>query len=230
MKANIPKGNPDASHSSSRPTSGRKLSGKRTEEQLEQPNGVEQANKLEPANEVVQRYSGIHRSSTAPTSSAGIVPTQRMSVDMPREIFPGAESIDRPYRRPSEADLRVTTIHLHLNEEQYEVCRCLLDTGADLNFVSQQTLDNSQLPFVPRVPREVPSVTVLGGSKIQPIGSIRLTWHIDNHAGQIYSDDFWVISNIMRPPFDVLLGHRWIKEQRAFKRNSSVLLASLPFA
>lgn len=105
----------------------------------------------------------------------------------------------------------------------------MLDTGADLNFVSQKTLLNSQLQFVPRVPPEVPSVTGLGGDRIVPMGSIRLTWHVDTHTENIYSDEFWIIADSMRPPFDVLLGHQWIMEQGAFQPNPNVLLANLGF-
>lgn len=124
----------------------------------------------------------------------------------------------------SEPEQYTTTIHIHL--DQYwpnltEPYRCLLDTGSDFNLVSQEALRRLSIPFNER---KTPAMTLLGGVQFLPIGSVRLSWHMDKHKQVTYNDEFYVLSDSTKPFFDVLLGKDWIRRHKALLRNPEVLL------
>ena len=116
----------------------------------------------------------------------------------------------------------VRTLHFHLNKDQPSTTatsKCLLDSGSDLNLISQRFLHLLGLPLIPH---EAPTVTGIGGIPVIPIGSVILTWHMDSKEHFRYTRKFWVISNDTPALFDVLLGQRWIKETKAFLRNQEI--------
>lgn len=153
----------------------------------------------------------VQRSNTAPASCEHFCPIKT------------APKIVQSASRDSEPWVR--TIHIHLDRlgpKATRICRCLLDTGSDLNLISQRILASLGLAFNPC---RGPPVTGIGGIEVAPIGSVVLTWHMDGRQNTKYSEQFWVISNNPPARFDVLLGSDWIMETGALLRNREIMLA-----
>lgn len=154
----------------------------------------------------------VRRSDTAPATYEHVLPIASAQTNAGS---PPEGTVDSPW---------AATIHIHMNRDQpdeTEVCRCMLDTGSDLNLVSQRTLRNLGLQFTHR---KGPTLTGLGNVPIFPVGFIMLTWHVNRHEKITYSEEFWVISDDVHPLFDVLLGKDWIHDNNALLRNPKILL------
>jgi hypothetical protein len=122
------------------------------------------------------------------------------------------------------------TVHIHLDENQRDrtqVCRFILDTGSDLNLVSESILRELGLSLT-HSECEPPTIIGFGDAHILPIGSVFLTFHIDGKENKEYSEVFWVVSEDMPALFDLLFGKHWIKHHKALKRNSNIWLACRP--
>ena len=172
----------------------------------------------QPQNDLGHKCSAVQRSSTAPASYGYVLPIA------PAGSIAGSRSKEVVNYQGADAQPWVRTIHIHLDRDPplTEVCRCLLDTGSDFNLISQRTLRTLELQFTAR---EEPTLTGIGGFQIFPIGSVVLTWHMDRYEKVAYHDTFLVISDDVRPLFDVLLGKDWIKKSKALLRNDKIMLA-----
>lgn len=162
--------------------------------------------------------TAVRRSNTAPATYEHVLPIASAQTNAGS---PAKGTVDS---RRADAQPWAATIHIHLNRDrphETEVCRCMLDTGSDLNLVSQRTLRNLKLQFTVR---KGPTLTGLGNVPIVPVGFIMLTWHVNRHEGFTYHDQFWVISDDVQPLFDVLLGKHWIKDNKALLPNPEILL------
>jgi hypothetical protein len=209
----------EQSVSGSSPTVWPTTLGQRTTEQLEE------------SSEVEHRSPAVPRFSTAPALSDIILttePTGRMPPSLPTAMPNGDTTLFEPNERRgplgSESEQYTTTIHIHLDQHRpnlTEPSRCLLDTGSDFNLVSEETLHRLSIPFNER---KTPAMTLLGGVQFLPIGSVRLSWHMDKHKQVTYHEEFFVLSDSTKPFFDVLLGKDWIIRHRALLRNPKVLL------
>jgi hypothetical protein len=133
-----------------------------------------------------------------------------MSMSVPNEI--------------KEPESFAGTVHIHLDQnkppDRTQVCRFLLDTGADLNLVAERVLKDLGMPL-PNLENEPPTLTGLGDVHVLPIGSVILTFHIDGKTHD-YSEMFWIISENTPALFDLLFGNRWIKHHKALRRNPTV--------
>lgn len=116
-------------------------------------------------------------------------------------------------------------MRIHLENGQpnaTRLCRCLLDTGSDLNFVCLRILRTLSLQYI-----EVqgPKVTTAGGDQFFPIGNVPLTWHMDKREQVTYTANFWVVPDVPTALFDIVLGNEWINKNKALQRNPSVFIA-----
>jgi hypothetical protein len=102
------------------------------------------------------------------------------------------------------------------------LCRCLLDTGSDLNLVSLRILRTLSLQFIGQ---QGPKVTTAGGAQFFPIGDVLLKWHMDKREQVTYTANFWVVPDVPPALFDIVLGNQWIDKHKALQRNSSVMIA-----
>lgn len=164
------------------------------------------------------RIGAVRRSNTAPATYEYVLPiaSAQTNAGSPPEGTVDSQGADTPSF--------AVTIHIHMNRDQpdeTEVCRCMLDTGSDLNLVSQRTLRNLGLQFTHR---KGPTLTGLGNVPIFPVGFIMLTWHVNRHENITYWDKFWVISDDVHPLFDVLVCKDWIHNNKALLRNPEILL------
>jgi hypothetical protein len=115
-----------------------------------------------------------------------------------------------------------TTIHIHYDRDQPDLTeprRCLLDTGSDVNLVSQRTLRMLSLSMT-----ECEDSVISLGAQILLIGSTKLSWHVDCQEQKTYHTNFLVVADDIRPRFDFILGKDWIKENEALLHNPRVLL------
>ena len=174
----------------------------------------------QPPDDFEHQSPAVHRSNTAPATYGHNLP----SVPGQTTVDPAAtETVEFP--KP-DADPWVRTIHIHPDRHRpdaTQLCRCLLDTGSDLNLISERILHLLQVPLLAH---EGPPVTGFAGIPLVPMGSVMLTWHMDGFQHVRYCRKFSVISNdTLAPRFDVLLGNVWIKETNALLRNAEVMLA-----
>lgn len=118
-------------------------------------------------------------------------------------------------------------MHIHLDNRwrgPTRIRRCIIDTGSDINLVTQRTLDALKLPY--SLDGEDP-VYGISGAPLLPIGSTVLTWHMDRHE-TIYAQRFLIISDEAAVTFDVLLGKPWINMTGAVRPNLNVMLTQRP--
>lgn len=103
--------------------------------------------------------------------------------------------------------------------------RAMLDTGAQVNLISEQALVGTGYQVTPASPGGTDLLQSIGRAiiDIKVIGTVDLTWHVRNKPHKEYTDIFVVIAGDAAAEFDALLGRHWLEEHKAFKRNKKIL-------
>lgn len=101
--------------------------------------------------------------------------------------------------------------------------RGILDTGAEVNLVSERALEDTGYEINRGDIRPLRSV---GGLEIgiDLVGKVEITFHVGQHPDTIYEESFLVVSKGTHCTFDFLIGRPWIQKTGALTRNPSVLL------
>jgi hypothetical protein len=109
------------------------------------------------------------------------------------------------------------------DEPDYTPRLGILDTGAEMNLVSEQALEDTGYEINRR---DIEPLRSVGGLEIpiDLVGEVKITFHVGQHPDTIYEESFLVVSKGTHCTFDFLIGRPWIQNNRALRRNRSVLL------
>lgn len=93
--------------------------------------------------------------------------------------------------------------------------RCRMDTGSDVNLISESTVLDLGLPFTRG---RYPELTGIGGAQVFPIGALLLRLRMSGHPEITFYERFYVISQDTPALFDALIGRKWIKDNKTLLR------------
>lgn len=147
---------------------------------------------------------------------------------MTRAFFSKLCSLGRKRSGEIDEDYWIIPMSIHrLNYrgEDYTVPRYgLLDSGSDVNLVSERILDELKYPYY----HNAGALCMLGKNELRTVGDITLKWHVARKPDQVYTTNFTVIAKDVQLGFDFLLGRGWCKETKALIKNPKVLYLEMP--
>jgi hypothetical protein len=145
-----------------------------------------------------------------------------LSEDVLSRLRKAAEGITRPgadHATPNPFEFAARILRLpEQNEDQVMVC-AIFDTGSAENLISSSVIDRAALLDRVEQPPET-SIRGADGNFLEPTGSISITW--SRNSKQSWQTDFLVVDN---PPFDMLLGRKFIVAEGVFVFSDPVLVA-----
>ncbi|KAG7004790.1 hypothetical protein G7Y79_00023g053740 [Physcia stellaris] len=185
------------------------------DDSLDEPTSIHQADSVEVSQSTT--HQSVTPSNTGEQSSSGAV-AEPAAPDT-QEIKSGSEVVSNPSQL-STKDVAApkwmeTTFKMviHLPETS-KIRVAKLDTGADVNVMSKQVADSLGFKLQPYFGGDL----LPSGGRITPLGQLTLDWHIMGKE-ETYTNTFVVVD---AKEFDVVLGHKTIREIGFWTRNHKI--------
>ena len=113
-----------------------------------------------------------------------------------------------------------TSFYIDIHSPGCKTTRCIaqLDTGSDVNVISQDTVEDINMSMEPYGGERV---YPLGAEPIQPIGQLKLRWNVKDYK-KTYTTTYVVLDKNSSRQFDILIGTRTIGEVGFYEVNNLV--------
>lgn len=144
--------------------------------------------------------------------TAGIEDSRGQLLRTPSERSQNDSSVDQSSKLKTQFNMVI-----HAPQDRIGTRVAKVDTGSDVNVVSEDVVKELDMTMKPYLGRDVFSI----GKLVRPLGTVRLEWHIMKRT-KTYNTEFLVFAPDMSRDFDVLLSEDEIAKVGFYINNSKV--------